>query len=43
MGVYHVTTDRKAVPAARFAATDLVSLGNQVAAHLARHLSLIHI
>lgn len=37
MSVYAVTTDRPKVPAARFAATDLVDLGNQVAGHLARH------
>lgn len=37
MGVFHVTTDRKAVPAARFVADDLIGLGTQVAAYLARH------
>jgi hypothetical protein len=37
MGVFHVTTDRPAVPAARFVADDLIGLGAQVAAHLARH------
>jgi hypothetical protein len=37
MTIYQVTTDRAAVPAARFAADDLVDLGAQVANYLARH------
>ncbi|WP_210651313.1 hypothetical protein [Nocardioides sp. SYSU D00065] len=37
MPTFYVTTDRPQVPAARFAAEDLVDLGEQVASHLARH------
>ncbi len=37
MSVFHVTTDRTKVPAARFVADDLFDLGAQVASHLARH------
>lgn len=35
--VYTVTTDRPKVPEARFVADDLIGLGEQVAAFLARH------
>lgn len=37
MPVFHVVTDRPKVPAARFAAEDLIALGEQAAGHLARH------
>lgn len=37
MPVFLVTTDRRAVPAARFVAADVVELGDQVATYLARH------
>lgn len=37
MSVFHVVTDRPKVPAATFAADDLIGLGEQVAAYLARH------
>lgn len=37
MATFHVTTDRPAVPAARFSADDLIDLGAQVAGHLTRH------
>lgn len=37
MATLHVVTDRPKVPTARFAAEDLIDLGEQVAGHLARH------
>lgn len=37
MATFHVVTDRPRLPAARFAADDLVDLGAQVASFLARH------
>ena len=40
MPVFHVTTDRPKVPAARFVADDLIELGTQVASYLARHGAL---
>lgn len=37
IAVYTVVTDRPALPEARFVAEDLIQLGRQVAAFLARH------
>ncbi len=37
MPVFHITTDRPRIPAVRLAADDLIDLGAQVAAYLARH------
>jgi hypothetical protein len=37
MALFHVVTDRAKVPAARFAAEDLIDLGEQVAGHPTRH------
>ena len=40
MATYHVVPDAARVPAARFVASDLVELGDQVANHFARHKHL---
>lgn len=40
MSTYLVTPDTPRVPAARFVANDLFELGQQVAAHMARHKHL---
>lgn len=37
MPIYRIVTDRPKVPAATVVADDLIELGQQVAAHLARH------
>lgn len=40
MAVYLVTPTNPKVPAVRLAADDLIDLGNQVAAYMARHKQL---